>query len=187
MLNDRELASLILLGVFATIFMVVPKLRRNLAPAVTGVLRAFIAWRILVVFVGFLAWVSGWIALASWTGLWGFDLLKDSIIIVLTLGIPLLFRTVNAKSGDEIFKQLRVEALSISAVLLFYLNLEPLPLWTELLLQPFVVLVQLLNLVAGMKSEHRVAQRLTSGILILVGFAMLLWSTVQQLFRTSAG
>lgn len=178
MLNDRELASLILLGVFTTIFMAVPRMRRSLTPAVAGVIRAFVAWRVLVVFVGFLVWVSGWIALAAWIGLWAFDLLKDSIIIVLTLGLPLLFRTMTAKSGNEIFKQIRVEALSISAVLLFYLNLEPLPLWAELLLQPLVVFVQLLNLVAGMKSEHRVVQRLTSGILILVGFAMLLWSTV---------
>jgi hypothetical protein len=185
MLNNRELASLILLGIIVIICVTVPGVRRSLASGVARVARALFVWPILVIFAGFLTWVSGWIALAAWAHLWEFGLLKDTMIIVVTLGFPLLFQTVTAKSGTEIFHKIRSETLSISAFLLFYVNLEPLPLWGELVLQPLAVFVQLLAITAGQRSEHRAVQRLASVTLVLIGTAMLAWSTGQ--IATNAG
>jgi len=177
-LTNRELATLILLGVALVVLFVVPGLRRSVGPSMLGVLRAFFVPRILAVFLAMFAWIAGCLALGWLVGGWDWDLLKDAIVITVTLAIPMLFRVIGAKSGGVIARDLVREALGIAALLEFYLNVEPFPLWAELLIQPFATLLVALNAVAATKDEWRAVRRLTGGMLTVVGLAAIAWTTV---------
>lgn len=177
--NNREIATAIFLAVVVAMFIVVPQLRRSVGPGATGVVKAIFVPRLIVVFSAFLLWASGWIVLASVVGIWDVDLLKDSIIIVLALGFPMLIRSVRLTSGPSIARNVIVESLGLSALLAFYINLAPFPLWAELIAQPLLTLVVALQALSKTKNEWAKAHSVLSGVLIASGVIALVWTTAQ--------
>lgn len=186
MLTNRELASLILLGVFIVIIIAVPKMRRSVAPRVLDVLKIAVTSGSLLALWGlFLLWCAGWVALAALVGLWNVGLLKDTLLIVLTVGFPLLYQAFNAKSGTAIMRQIGGETVAFSALLLFYLNLEPLPLWAELILQPVVTILVLLQFAAGRGSDGKRLQGCLAVLIKVASLGLIVWTTAQ--FIVNAG
>ena len=180
MITNRELASLILLGAFIVLVLAVPKMRRSVGPAAFEVLKIVVMSGSLLTTWGlFLLWCTGWVTLAALIGVWNFGLLKDTLLIVFTVGFPLLFRTVNAKSGAAIVRQIGGETVALSAFLLFYLNLEPLPLWAELILQPALTFLVLLRLAAGRHSDGKSFQGCLGVLITVASFGLIVWTTVQ--------
>lgn len=179
MLNNRELATLILIvaGILACV--IIPRARRAAAVFLPGVLRALLKWQVLLVIGLLLAWVTGWIALGSWVGLWDVRLLKDSVVIVLLVGTPALFHTLSAKSGSHIFANLRRETVSLSAFVIAYVNLEPFPLVVELLLQPLAVFTQLISVAAERGPARRIVRQLASAALVSLGIGTFIWATIR--------
>lgn len=186
MLTNRELASLILLGAFIVIVLAVPKMRRAVGPPALNALKiAVTSGSLLTVWGLFLLWCAGWVTLVALVGAWNVGLLKDTLLIVFTLGFPLLFRAVNAKSGTAIMRQIVGETVAVSALLLFYLNLEPLPLWAELIVQPVVTLLVLLQFAAGRSSDGKRLQGCLGVLITVAGLGLIVWTTVQ--FIVNAG
>lgn len=180
MLTNRELASLILLGAFIVVVLAVPKMRRSVGPAALNVLKiAVTSGSLLTIWGLFLLWCTGWVTLAALVGAWNFGLLKDTLLIVFTVGFPLLFRTVNAKSGTAIMRQIGGETVALSAFLLFYLNLEPLPLWAELIFQPAVTFLVLLRFAADRRSDGKLLQGCLGVLIAVASLGLIVWTTVQ--------
>lgn len=180
MLNSREFASLILIGALISVLFVLPKTRRAVGPHIIGILRIIAASETLLLVWGlFLLWSAGWVWLAARAGAWNFDLLKDTLVIVFTIGFPLLFQAVSAKSGAAIIRRIAGETIAISAFLLFYLNLEPFPLWAELIVQPLVTFLALTQYVASRKSGAKRIHGCLGVLLTVLGILLALWTTVQ--------
>ena len=179
MFNNREVATAILIAVIIVAFAVVPSLRRSVGPSLPGVLKALFVPRLVVVFLAFLLWAAGWIVLAAVSGLWDIHLLKDSIIIIVTLGFPMLVKSVGLKSGPSIVRTVLVESIGLTAVLAFYLNLTPFPLWLELIVQPVLTLLVVLHVFSATKEEWARVHRLFSVMLIAFGVLTLTWTTSQ--------
>jgi hypothetical protein len=177
MLNARELATLILIGAAVILFVCAPKLRHDVGPATVAVLRAFAAPKVWGLFLAMFVWIAGCLALGWVLRVWTFALLKDAVIIIGVLAIPTLFRLANAESGGTIARELFRNAAGITALLAFYINLEPFPLWAELLLQPLVTVFAMLRTFSATKKEWRYAQALTSFLLVLVLAGSLVWTT----------
>lgn len=184
-LTTRELAAIILIGVALLLVFAVPKWRGHMLPSISRLVKAALSWRIVLVFGLFTAWCAGWVVLGSIFGYWDFNLVAPTIITVLTVGFPLLFRSVKADTGGAIVRQIGGETITLSAILLFYLNLETFPLWFELILQPVLGILFALAHVAGQKEESKKVQGCLNVLLALVGLAVLVWTSVQ--FFTAAG
>lgn len=186
MLTSREMASLILLGAFIIVVIAVPKTRRSIVPHVRDILRTiFTPGSLLTLWGLFLLWCTGWITLATVLGAWNIGLLKDSLLIVFTIGFPLLFRAIHAKSGTAIVRQIGSETVALSTLLLFYLNLEPFPLWAELICQPVVTFLVVLQLVAARREDSK---RLLGCLGVLIGLAsigLIVWATAQFFVNAS--
>ncbi len=180
MLTNRELASLILLGAFVIVVLAVPKMRRAVLPPSLNVLKiALTSGSLLTVWGLFLLWCAAWVALAAVIGVWNFDLLKDTIFIVVTVGFPLLFRAVQAKSGTAIVGQIGRETLALSTLLLFYLNLEPFPLWGELIFQPLVTFLVLLRFAASRRPDGKQLEGCLGVLVTVAGLGLIVWTSVQ--------
>lgn len=179
MLNNRELATLIWVAAGVLVVVAVPRLRRTIEPSVRDLLRNLAHRKVAWVFALFVLWCALWVWLASLVRLWDWSLVKDTLFVVVGVGFPLIFRSLNAKTGVDIARQIRKEALSLSVFFAFYLNFSPLPFWGELILQPAVVL---LTVVIGLGPRIERSGPLvscSSVVLGLVGVGLIVWTAVQ--------
>ncbi|MCK2037097.1 hypothetical protein KZC51_13245 [Microbacterium sp. SSW1-49] len=179
MLNNRELASVILIGLLILIALALPKWRDILVSSIRTVAQSLFQWVILRIFGLFVVWVALWIWLAWLIGAWDLALLKDTVIILFGIGFPLLSKAIQAKSGPEIVGHIRRETLTLSALFLFYLNLESLPLWGELIAQPVIVILSVMTAFAQRDEKGRRVVGCFSIPLFLIGIGLVVWTTVQ--------
>lgn len=176
-LNNRELASAILFIAFVLVFALVPKLRRQLGSSFTDALRSFFVWKIQVSMLVYFAYVAGLVSLARLLGSWDWSLLKDTLIIGIFVGLPLLFSANKVKEGTKLVGTVVRNVAGVSSVLVFYLGLGSLPLWGELLLQPVVLVLVMLAAVAHYNSEHHQVERLANALLGIIGLSLLAYTT----------
>lgn len=180
MLTTREIASLILLGAALIALLSWPATRSALHEGLSSIARA-LRWKLVVSFLALLCWIAVCLRLGSLVTLWDSSLLKDSIIITLTFAIPMMFRIPKAETGGAIVRRLALDALGFVALLEFYVNVEPLPLVGELLLQVVATALVMLNSVAATKREWASVRKLTGGLLSMIGVGLVLWTTAAVL------
>lgn len=183
MLNNRELASVILIAALIVIVAAIPRSRRFVLPLISDVAKSFFRWPIIRIFGLFVVWTALWVWLVSLTGVWEPKLSKDTIILLFGVGLPMLFSSIRAKTGGEIFKQIRRETRTLSTLFLFYLNLESLPLWGELIAQPVIVFLAVMIAFTQHNQRYRRIVGCFSVPLALVGVGLVLWTTVQTIAK----
>jgi hypothetical protein len=177
-LTNRELASLLLLVGFFAVMLIWPKARSTILPSFRQVIRALLVWKVLIVFVVYFGYTAGVVALAAHAGMWNFDLLKDTVITTLFVGLPLVMNAGKTSSGSSLVRKVLLETLGASAFLAFYLNLAALPLWGELLLQPLLLLLSFSSLVSKRDPKTRRVGKICDALLAILGFGLLAFTTV---------
>ena len=173
MVTNREIASLILIGIFVLFILLIPGVRKEI-----GVMAKLIFGKhILPILLSYLGYATAIVALASWLNVWNDDLLKDTVLVVLLVGFPLLFNAASAKSGVCLVRKTFAETVGVSVLLLFYINLVSLPILAELALQLVVIFVSMIAAVGATKVEYRAVTKLANGFLTVVGLGLLAFTT----------
>lgn len=176
MVTTRESASLILLAIALIALLVWPATRDTVRQGFRSIVSAM-HWKLVTSFLALICWIVLCLHLGSLASLWDVGLLKDSIIITLTFAIPMMFRIPKAETGGAIVRRLMLDSLGFVALLEFYVNVEPLPLVGELLLQVVVAALVMLNTVAATRPEWASVRKLTGGLLSVIGVGLILWTT----------
>lgn len=176
-LTNRELATVILFGLFVGVFSIVPNLRRQVGASVIDVLKSFFVWKIQTPLFIYFAYAAGLIYIAWRLNLWEPWQLKDTLIVVVFVGLPLLFGASSVKEGKKLVGNVVRDAVGVSALVVFYVGFGSLALWGELILQPIVVLLSLLAVVAQHNPEHRPAGKLVNGLLGLIALWLFVHTT----------
>lgn len=179
MLNSREIATIVWIGALVVVVLVVPRMRRFAIHWTAEIAKAAFVPAIIAIFGLFILWCSASVFVGWRLGLWDLDLLKDTVLIILTVGFPVLFRTVSAKSGTAIFRQIIGETVALSVLLAVYINLEPFPLWLELVLQPALVLILVLIAGAAHVSNGKQLLGCLNVLLSAIGVGILIWTTTR--------
>lgn len=179
MLNDREIATLFWIALLALTFTLVPSLRRSMGPSAKALIRGFAHPKVAGIFALFVLWCALWAWFASLVKMWDWLLTKDTLLIIVGVGFPLLFRSMNAKTGADIAHQVRREALSLSVLFAFYLNFTPLPLWAELVLLPILALFAMMIGFGTYDARGRPFVGCSAVVLGLVTASLIVWTTVQ--------
>jgi hypothetical protein len=178
-LTSREAASLVIVGVFVVAVALIPKLRRSVVPHTRPLLRRVFDWRLVVVCALVLAVAAISITLAWWIGLWEWSLLKDAIFITATVVLPMTFRSLAFPSGGSLASRLLKETLGLASLLTLYLDAAPLPLWGELLLQPLIIVLVMLQAFARADVKYTPARKVFDALLALIGLFLLGWTTTR--------
>jgi len=195
-LTDREWASVIIVAGAALLIVAIPRLRRFVRGLFADVLKAAFVRKIVVIYSGLLFWSALAVYVGWLLGLWNVGLLKDTSTIVFTLGFPILFRSVSSKSGIEILKHVVRETVGVTALLIFYLNLQSFPLGWEIAFQIVLLVLVVLNAMAALALSTvpsfedssgkscvlvlaRAAQVIFSLLMSLVALGAFTWTTVQ--------
>lgn len=137
MLNNREVALLIWLGV-AVIACVV---HSGIRPRLIEVLKAFGRRQILVVigllyvFLGITVW------LLSALSLWDWDQLKTTLVWSVVVGVASLMQVNKIEDQPRFFRDWIKDSLKVVAIVEFVVTFYAFPLWAELILQPLLLLI----------------------------------------------
>lgn len=176
-LTNRELASIILIGFAVLLAVIIPKFRHHLAPELKNVLKHLFVWPVQIPLCFYFLYAAILVYLGWYVGVWDLSLIKDTVIIIIFVGIPMLFSAADYGRGTALFRDTLRGALGAAALIGFYINLESLPLMAELALQPVILLLSLLTAFAAHKKEHRLVKIFVDVLLSLVGVVLLVYVT----------
>ena len=177
MITTREWVSIGIIVVALAAGIIWPATRQKILNGLPGLLRAFFQWKLLVILGAALTWVVVCISLGYALGWWNWSLLKDTILLVVTLVIPALFRVTDQESGSDIGKRLLQDTIGIAALVTFYVNLASFPLWAEIPFQVVVLFLLLVQVAAARLPDKRL-QGCAGSIVAVLGLVALIWTTV---------
>jgi hypothetical protein len=167
-MNNRELATFILLGA-GFVLVLIP---RDLRHSAGRVLKCLLSPKLCVPLLVFVSWttVAAW--LARVTGFWTSELAASTVLWFLFVGMAWFIHIGEAGEVDDFLNRRIVEAVKVGALLEVFINLEVMSLPAELILMLFSLFVGMLDLVARQKVEFKPVARLTSTMLIIVGLGL---------------
>lgn len=178
MLTNREIVTLILLGSLFVCCLVKPVIRKSLG----GVVSAFLQHKIVAVVLIFLAYAVLLVWLAAQIGLWDFRLLKDTILITVVVGFPMMFGATQVKDGALLVRKVTRTIIGASTIVAFYVNLVSLNVLGEFVVQIVVIFAALMSVVAkNQGSKSLVVGRFMDGVLVVIGLLLLTITTVHLL------
>ena len=174
-LNDREIATIIYLGVLLAAVLLWKK-GRSLA---FNVVRAFFVPKLAQVWMLMSLYLAACVWLLAWLNLWEWPNLKTTLLWWLTVGFTSVFEAQRLKDKPHMLRKLVREAFTLSAVVLFIAELVSFPLWVELLMLPSLVFLALLITVGEHQTEKPGVPRtlkLLRGLQMLAGLTVLSFS-----------
>jgi hypothetical protein len=155
MLNSRELAAVIWLGVFIIWAVRIPGVRTSLR----GVIRSFLEVKILGPISVYILYIAAWLWLADAFGLWETSLLKETVIWFVITGFPFLLRFDQVGKDERFFRKAILSVIGISAFLEFFMNITTFHLAFELLLLPVLTTLSLMVALADSRTEFKSVKR----------------------------
>lgn len=175
MITTREWAILIWGCVFLVWACAAPKVRSSL----WQVVRAAAEPKILIPFGGFCVWVVGEMWLASKLIAWNAALAKGAVVWFVTVGVVLFFNLSETSKDPGFLRRKAIESIAVPALIIFYLDLYPLPFVAEMVLQPALVALVVVSAVAALRKEHARVKSCTDILMGIVALSLLGYVTVQ--------
>lgn len=182
-LDTRQQATLIWFVVVILGLVLWPKTRGELFPAIKNALQVMATWKIIVPFVVYFIYATVLIYIAQRLGVWNVSLLTDTLIIIFFVGIPMFVNANIERRGTEMLTKTLRETIGVSAIIAFYIGLEPLTLLGELILQPVVTVVSILALVAGYDAKTSSVRNVMKAVLTIIGLWLMI-RTVRIIIET---
>lgn len=175
MLTNREIASLILIGALLVFCIVKADIRKSLF----GTIKVFFSYQLVTINVIYLTYSAALILLGWRVGAWDPRLLKDTIIVLLIVGYPMVFRANNVSDGKVLLRRTIRETLGISALVVFYVNLSSLPIVWEVVIQVVGVFAAMVAVVAKSQGpKSRPVAVFMNGLLIAIGLFLVVTTTI---------
>lgn len=149
MLNNRELASLILFGALLAFALTKPEV----CSSTRAVIKTFFHPKILLPVVLYLGIVTGFVWLAALINLWDISLLSETLLWVVFSGFALLL-SLNEAGKDPAFWSKRArQTISGAAFFEFFLNIKSFSLPVELVLVFVITVLAMMQVFVGYKAE----------------------------------
>lgn len=169
MLDNRELASLILLGGLLAFALTRPGVRSSMR----RVLKMFFHPKILLPVLLYLGIETGLVWLAALIGLWDFHLLSATILWVAFSGVGLLFSVNEAGEDPQFFRKRTRQIVAGAAFYEFFLNIKSFSLPIELILVLVVSVVAMMQVLAISRAEFTNLRKPLNIFLSLIGLGLL--------------
>gem|GEM_PF-986759 len=177
--TSREVATGIIAVTFILLSFALKKVRKGLLRSLLRAVKALAAWKVWTVVLAYLIFVVGVVVLAHALGAWSGALLKDTLIIVFFVGLPILFNSAEFKEGLDVVRHTIKEVLGVAALLVVYLNLAPFPLWGELILQISLLFFVTLAIVGKHNQKTASVGKFFEVLIGFIGIGLIAYVTVQ--------
>ena len=168
-LSTREVASLIYMAIIVVALVSWKGSHKHLV----AIVRAFFARKLVYVWTAMSLYVFASVYLLAWLNLWAWPNLKSTLLWWLTVGFASMFEAQRLKERPDRFRKLVLESFTMTAVLLFVVELVSFPLWVELIMLPAVVFLTLLVAVAEFEARHVRVLKFLKIVEVLAGLLIL--------------
>lgn len=123
---------------------------------IPGITRVLFSRQLLVPVLLTMSWTAGMVWLGWWLSIWDLALTTTSVLWFVTAGLVLFGKAASqdALKKPHFFRRTALAAFGTSALLGAYVTLIPLPLWTEVLLQPILVVAAALYAFARTQKQY---------------------------------
>lgn len=170
-INNRELAGII----WIIIFFIRVLFIQNWIKSIIGVLKAFFNLKILLPVILFISYILVWIIIFYNFNLWGYFLLKDTILFLLW-AVVLLFDSYNkGKSNHGFLKGIFLDLFKLTIFIEFVSNIYTYSFYAELIILPFIVFIWIM---ANYKSSPLNVQNIFKNILWIIGIFYLIHALI---------
>lgn len=169
-LNNREIATLVYLGLFLAVILLWKKGR----PLALNVVRAFFSPKLALIWLLMSLYVASCVRLLACLKLWDWPNLKSALLWWLLVGFTCIFEAQQLKDNPQPLGKLVRDAFKLSVVVIFIAELVSFPLWVELLVLPTLLFLTLLITVSEYQADKPGMPRLLSLLRGLQVFAGLL-------------
>ena len=176
-LNDRELASLVWLTVAAAWILS----HRNLRSATVEILKGLARPVLLAPLLLMMGWVALEIRVGSELALWNTGLVSNTVVWTVSNALVLYFNIDKAAEDPRFFRKTAMGTLKAAVFVTFFINLFVFSLLVELILQPVLTILVMLEVVSGRKLEFQPAKKVVDALLAGVG-VVLVGYTIGQLY-----
>lgn len=177
MLDNRELASVILMACCAVLVCRTKNKRHAVLKSLRSALLAMLSPPLIPVWAAFAIWSVLVVKLMAKYDLWESSLLKDTILEVVLVGIPAVVNYVSAGSTRVVFRELVLSELSLGGVLGYYITLEVMPLPIEVLLQVIGLILALLPLLQRKPDGAIFPERIVFALSAFIGALYISYTT----------
>jgi len=173
--SNREKATYFWLGILFIWMLSQPKLRISLC----NLVRAALHWKILSCFLilGFYAY-----ALVNILILYNFlaaSFIKDAITWFIFVAIPLLFKFMNTKERNSLFKEITSDLFKLSLLTEFVVSTYTFSFFGELAFIPVVAFVLTIHAFASTQEQYKQVERIFETLILIGGAVIIAFSTVQ--------
>jgi hypothetical protein len=143
--------------------------------------RAFLRWKLLLLFGTAALFCAGVVLAASWLGLWHTSATKETIYWFFTGGFVLIDRAVTrAKPSDPgFYAWLLKQAVRFAILIEFLVNLYVFPFLVELAVVPIILALVMAQVVAASDGSLDAARKPVDWMLGLVGVFLLVHAVVE--------
>lgn len=175
MLTNREWTTLIwLLGALAFVLW-----KPDPRSSFQSVVATFARPPVLALLLIYTAWIAGVVWLAAEPGAWQVDQVKDTILWAIP-GFGLVLASTETPRETRLFGHRYWQTMSVAAGLWIYLNLNPLDLWPELVVQGVLAVATGVAVYAAFRKEEA-AERLAHLVVWVILLLLLFPATVEML------
>ena len=180
-LDNREKAGVIWLGViigYGTF-----KNWLGVKSSARATARAFLTWKLLLLFGTAAVFCAGVVLAASWLGLWHTSATKETIYWFFTGGFVLIDRAVTRgkPSDPQFYRWLLTQAVRFTILIEFLVNLYMFPFLVELIVVPLIVALVMAQVVAASDAALTAVRKPVEWMLGLMGFFLLVHVAVEAI------
>ncbi|MFH1614294.1 MAG: hypothetical protein ABIG61_04315 [Planctomycetota bacterium] len=170
-MNNREIASL-----FWFLALIAFVVRKN--PAIINSFKSVIdilfSKKLLTLFGIIAIYMALATLLLKYLGYWEFSLLKGTVYWIASVGIVSIFKVCEQNQNKSFLKKFILSNIGFIVVIQFLCDEYTFPLWSELLIVPFMAVLAMMGVVAAYKDDTKAVSKVANFILGALGFAILL-------------
>ena len=170
--NNREVALISYLLIFIVWVLTQKKFRLT----TVSVIKAFTAWRILVLIFALVLYIAIIVFGLFKIRLWDKYLIKDTVYWTFGVGLIILMNYDKAFKEEHYFKDLIKENFKVLLILEFIVGLYVFGIITEFILMPFVILFSVLLGYTEVYKKHEEVHKFINGIFVILGTVYIVYS-----------
>lgn len=168
-LNNREIASLILIGAAIGALLAWKDGRKHLKPVLTS----FFAPKLSQLWGVMTAYTVASVALLSALNVWEWENLKTTLLWWASVGFASIWESQKLAEERDAFRRLVRDAVNITAVIVFIAEVKTFPLLGELAFLMTLIMLSLMLAVAQLKRDTAILVGPLSTILTILGLVVL--------------
>lgn len=169
--DNREMATAIVAIGFVAAAILLAGVKK-MAPRFVDLVSSVLSHKILLVTLALSVYSAMLLRLAWSIGLWSSTLLLGSILEVAFVGLPTILIACRATSMKSVFGELVLPEIKFAALVGFYLNLECLPLFGEIVIQVMGLLAALVSVLGDRTTYPKMAKGIAGILFATIGFTM---------------